>query len=228
MYITSPEILPARAIHSPPFRSRGAAGSRPCTAHRLTMAAGFHFFQYNTFCAQCKVRRDKMRRRQTDRRKRPGAADFRTFFVYVWGGSRRGLSSPKGKARFPRPPLKGETVGLRRFVHGKVGGSRRTQREPRQEDATKGSVARAAQSKSAQRRRSRRRRFALSPLSCPRGFPAPGTSGFFAARQMRSENKPELRCGSDDKAKRARRSRALSASLCHHFLRSVRLIFRPL
>ena len=33
-------------------------------------------------------------------------------------------------------------------------------------------------------------------------------SGIFPARQMRSGNKPELRCGSDDKAKRARRSRA--------------------
>ena len=43
-----------------------------------------------------------------------------------------------------------------------------------------------------------------------------------------SENKPELRCGSDDKAKRARLRRAFSASLCHPFLRSVRLILKSL
>ena len=186
------------------------------------------------------------------RRRRRGAA-----FRSLGGGGLLGkplflrFDSPI-VGRFPR-----ETEGFSKISLSGVGRSRQTgdsrlnQREPRQEGATKGILAcglgrgsvltihrivihcrthslresphRATPKKSAQRRRKPTTAVGVSPAG------ASPQSGVFPARQGAFQNKPELRCGSDDKQRsgKARLCRARFA-VCHPFLRSVRLILKSL
>ena len=95
-----------------------------------------------------------------------------------------------------------EGFSLCQFDLERCGDSRLNQREPRQEDATKGSVAPGSVSKVSPKE--------AKPTTAVGVLPAGASpqSGVFPARPMSFENKPELHCEGDDKYGRARRCRA--------------------